>query len=210
MEKFWGSLSSYFFAIVILALGIGGMVYFYLPNNEPEPELIDISADTGYDWKSLNDGMYVQLNANNACGFRSFETDENGKDISRLYFVYNYSQKTNKYDYFISVYVKSSDFEKWDSLESEVFAKGKYMKTLTVANYVHKMDRVLVTDIRNSMLIDGIDDMDELEKLIVPYYIGPKTIVEKPKYIRNISLIVAGFGLILLIGSIIGSIVKRY
>ena len=72
------------------------------------------------------------------------------------------------------------------------------------------MEQYEFKNVRNDYLIEGVDDIDELEKLIIPYIIEPKEEFRKSKYVEIGSFVVIGIGLLILIGSIIGSIVNRY
>ena len=212
MGKFFGGIGSYILTVIILLGGIGGLVYFYMPvADEPQPQQVDISPDKGFDWDNLTDGMYVKLEATNSGGYHVFEYDDNYEPINRYYLVYNYSRKTNSYDRLICVAVDSYEYKIWDDLGDQVLSPNKYLKTYTVENYVHKMTDAQFKDLRNSMLVEGIDDVDELEKLIVPYYIAPREEVKpKPSIIKHMSIGAIGLGIILLIVSILGSIFNRY
>ncbi len=212
MGKFIGSFGSYALAVIMIACGIGGLFYFNKQSVEDEDFVqVDITPDNGYNWEKLSDGMFVKLEANNSGGYHVYEYDDNHEPKNRYYLVYNYSQKTNSYDHLICVVVNSYEYKYWDDLCNQVLSPKGYLKTRTVENYVHKMNNSEYKDLRNSMLIEGIDDVDELEKLILPYYIGPKEVPSTNSiFIKYILIGTIVAGLLLLIGSIIGSIVNRY
>lgn len=210
MDNFWGSFRSYLIAVLIILLGAGGLVYYFIPVKVDDQELVDITPDTGYNWEDITDGMYVTLEANNIGGYYSIKQDENGNDLIRYYIVYNYSQKYQTWNHIILVYARDYEFAKWDALDSNELKPGKYLKTVTVTNYARKMEQYEFKNVRNDYLIEGVDDIDELEKLIIPYIIEPKEEFRKSKYVEIGSFVVIGIGLLILIGSIIGSIVNRY
>jgi hypothetical protein len=213
MGKFFGGFFSYFLAIVLIACGVGGLFYFNKPVEvETDPVQVDISPENGYNWENLYDGMYVKLNTNNSAGYFTCEFDDNNQPINRYYYVYDYSQKSNKYNHLILVVVNPVDYKAWDLLGEQMLTNKKALNTIKVENYVHKMSNSMYKDVINSNLIEGVDDYDELQKLILPYYIGPKVAEEpKPPYFRYASFGAIGLGVLLLIISIIGSIISsRY
>lgn len=213
MGKFFGGFFSYFLAIILIACGIGGLFLFKEPVvEETDPVQVDITPDNGYNWENLYDGMYVKLNTNNSCGYHTLEFDDNHEPINRYYYVYDYSQKSNKYNHLILVVVNPVDYKAWDLLGEQQLTNKKALNTIKVENYVHKMSNSMYKDIINDNLIEGVDDYDELQKMILPYYIGPKAVEEpKPPYFRYASFGAIGLGVLFLIISIIGSIVSsRY
>lgn len=207
-----GKIFGYVLAIILIVGGIGGLFYFNMQPvvEETDPVQVDITPDNGYDWETLSDGMYVKLNANNSAGYFVREYDDNHQPINRYYFVCNYSQRTNKYDHEILVVVDPINFKSWDLLEQQVLTNKQSLSTIKVENYVHKMSNSMYKDVINTLLIEGIDDYDELQKLVLPYYIGPKEAVEsKSPYIKYASFGAIGLGALILVISIIGSIVNR-
>ena len=211
MGKFFGGFFSYFLAIVLIACGVGGLFYFNKPVEvETDPVQVDITPDNGYNWDNLYDGMYVKLNTNNSAGYFTWEFDENHQPINRYYYVYDYNQKSNKYNHLILVVVNPVDYKAWDLLGEQQLTNKKALNTVKVENYVHKMSNSMYKEIINDNLIEGVDDYDELQKLILPYYIGPKVVEEpKPPYYKYASFGAIGLGVLFLLISIIGSIVNR-
>ena len=64
-------------------------------------------------------------------------------------------------------------------------------------------------DFRNQMLLTGVYDMDELQEVIIPYFIVPAEPVKTPAFLKYLPYVGIGLGGILLILSIIFSIKNR-
>ena len=110
----------------------------------------------------------------------------------------------------ILVVVNPVDYKGWDLLGEQLLTNKKALNTIKVENYVHKMSNSMYKEIINDNLIEGVDDYDELQKMILPYYIGPKVVEEpKPPYYKYASFGAIGLGVLFLLISIIGSIVNR-
>ena len=212
-NRFFGGIASYVIAILFLAGGIGA--FFYLKNQNAtgnsyntSSSVVNITPDSGYDWNKISDGMHVTLTANNNGGYYEYP-GKGDKPGHRIYFVYNYSQKTNSYDRMIGVWVEPSDYNKWESLEFKL-SKDAYLPTITVTNYVRSMTGEEYSDIRNTLLLSGDYDVDETMETIVPYIIAPSAAKEAGSNLPQILCYIAmGLGGVLLLGSIIGSIARR-
>ncbi len=210
MDYFFGSFRSYFFAVLLLLIGIGGFLFLKFRPVEPETAAVDISTDTGYDWNNITEGMHVVLNANNCAGYTTHSA-KGGEETSRLYYVFNYSQKTNDYSKIIMIYTEPKDYAAWDALENQKLSPKETLKTITVDGYTRKMTPAEFKDARNVMLTSGSFDMDELEEMIVPCMLAPANEKKELSPIFNIAaFVLMGLGGALLIGSIIGSVRHRY
>ena len=206
MNKIFG----YIIAIILIGLGVGGLIYLSHSKEKTNSVLEDISPETGYNWENITDGMYVKLDVNNQAGYYTYKKDENGKDIIRLYLVYNYNQKINSYSHLIGVMVDSNEFEKWDSLEGAELSPKKYLKKISVTNYVHKIPSTVLKSLRSSLVFDKeASDVDEIEKLLIPYYIGPEAMTEELAIYKIVAWVAIALGGIVLLASIVGSIFIR-
>ena len=170
--------------------------------------MVDISPEKEYDWGTIKEGMYVKLNANNQMGYYSYKKDDSGKDISRIYLVYDYNQDKNTYSHLIGVWVDSKDFSEWESLESEQLSPSKYLKEISVTNYVNKLPSTVLKSLKNSLAIER-DDADEIGENLIPYYIGPEIMEDDMAIYRIVCWIAIAVGGITLLISIIGSIISR-
>lgn len=206
MNKVFG----YIIAILLIGLGIGGLFYLSHPKEYTSSVLEDISPETGYNWGNITKGMYVKLDVNNQVGYYSYKKDDNGKDITRLYLVYDYNSKTKKYSHIIGVMVDSNEFEDWEALASEDLSSQLYLKKISVTNYVHKIPSTVLKSLRSSLVfdIDGTD-VDEIEKILVPYYIGTEAMEEEVAIYKIVAWVAIGVGGILLLVSIIGYVTNR-
>ena len=210
MDYFFGSFRSYFIAVLLLLIGVGGFLFLKFKPVDQESAAIDISTETGYDWNNLTEGMHVVLNANNCAGYTTHSA-KGGQETSRLYYVFNYSQKTNDYSKIIMIYTEPKDYASWDTLEKQKLSPKETLKTITVDAYTKKMTPAEFKDARNVMLTSGSFDMDELEDMIVPYMLAPKEAKKELSPILNIATyVLMGLGGLFLIGSIIGSVKHRY
>ena len=90
-----------------------------------------------------------------------------------------------------------------------MLSKKSVLKTLTVDNYTRKMTATEFKDFRNSMLLSGSYDMDELQEVIIPYFIVPAEPDKTPAFLKYLPYVGIGLGGILLILSIIFSIKNR-
>ena len=208
MNRFWGSLSSYLIAVILIAGGVGGFIYLNHKSAEPAGAAVDISVDTGKSWDSLTEGEHVVLNANNCAGYTT-HTVEKGVETSRLYYVFDYSQKTNNYSKVIMVYVEPKDYAAWDALEKQKLSPKEQLKTITVDNYARKMTAAELRDARNVMLTGGVFDMDEIQQMIVPYMIAPMEENKANPIYKILAYAAMALGGIFLVGSIIGSVANR-
>ena len=200
----------YVLAIILIGLGVGGLFYLSHPKDNSNSVLEDITPATGYNWDNISNGMYVKLDANNQAGYYSYKKDENGKDITRLYLVYNYNQEKDSYNHLIGVMVDSNDFDDWESLENRELSPKKYLKEKTVTNYVHKIPSTVLKSLKSSLVFDKEgEDVDEIEKMLIPYYIGPEAMDEDFAIYKIVAWVAIGVGGIILLISIIGSFVSR-
>lgn len=204
MNKVFG----YIIAILLIGLGVGGLFYLSHPKDYSDSVLEDISPETGFNWDNIKEGMYVKLDANNQAAYYSYKKDENGKDITRLYLVFDYNQKTDKYSHLIGIMVNSEEFDDWDSLENGKLTQKQYLKKITVTNYVHKIPSTVLKSLRSSLVFDR-EDVDEIEKMLVPYYIGEEAMTEEFAIYKIVAWVGVAMGGILLIVSIIGSFMKK-
>lgn len=203
MNKIFG----FIVAIILIGLGAGGLFYLSHPKDYSNSVLEDISPETGFNWDNIKEGMYVKLDANNQAAYYSYKKDENGKDITRLYLVFDYNTKTNKYSHLIGVMVNSDEFDDWDSLENGKLTP-KYLKKITVTNYVHKIPSTVLKSLSSSLVFDR-DDANEIEKMLVPYYIGPEAMTEDLAIYKIVAWVVVVIGGILLLVSIVGLFINR-
>ena len=201
MDKFWGSFRSYLIAVILLIAGVGILCFLFFTRQEPTdlPEAVDITPGIGINWSEIDDGMHVVLRANNAFGYAIFE-QENGLDTKRLYLIGDINPQTRKYENVIAVLVEPKDYEKFDALRLGS-DKTNYPKVVEIDSFAHKMSYAERKDIRNDMIVDGIDDTEEFEKMIVPYVIAPGTEKRISKIPRIIALFSVFVGGIFLIGS---------
>ena len=199
----------YIIAIILIGLGVGGLYYLSHPKEYSDAILVDISPETKYDWATLEKGMYVKLEANNQIYYYSYKKDDNGNDLMRMYLVYNYDQKANSYSHVIGVLVDSNEFDNWDSLESEELSPGKYLKKITVTDHVNKIPSSVLKSLNSSLLFDREDDADDIERMLVPYYIGPSVMNEDLVIYKIVAWAGVALGGILLLVSIIGTFTNR-
>ena len=204
-----GKIFGYIISIILIGLGIGGLFYLSHPKEYSDAVLEDISPETRFDWSTLEAGMYVKLEANNQIGYYSYKKDDNGKDITRLYLVYDYNQKSNSSSHVIGVMVDSDEFDDWDSLESENLSPGKYLKKITVTDHVHKIPSTVIKSLKNSLVFDREEDADKIVAMLVPYYIGAGVMSEDIAIYKIVAWVAIAVGGILLIVSIVGSIISR-
>jgi len=205
MNKIFG----YIIAIILIGLGVGGLFYLSHPKEYSDSVLVDISPETKYDWSTIEKGMYVKLEANNQTGYYSYEKDDAGKDLKRMYLVYDYDQKADSFSHVIGVMVDSNEFDKWDSLESEKLSPGKYLKKMTVTDHVNKIPSSVLKSLKSSLVFDREDDADDIERMLVPYYIGPAVMNEDLAIYKIIAWVGIAIGGILLLVSIIGTFTNR-
>ncbi len=207
MDNFWGSLRSYFLAILILLIGGGGFAYltFYAAKPEDLPELTDISPETGYNWENLTDDMYVTLNTKNVMGYYYYSLDKDGDETQRIYLFYDTYKVT--YNHVIAVLVDAKDFDKYNKLMG---SEKEYLSRISITNYACKMSAGELMACRNNMLSWGIDDVEELDEMIIPYIIRPRESSFDLRIPKIASIVAMALGAILLVGSILGSIFNRY
>lgn len=207
-ECILNKIFGYIIALILIGLGVGGLFYLSHPKDYSNSVLEDISPETGFNWDNIEEGMYVKLDVNNQVAYYSYKKDENGKDITRLYLVFDYNQKTNRYSHLIGVMVNSDEFDDWDSLEKGELTQKKLLKKITVTNYVHKIPSTVLKSLSASLLFDR-DDANEIEKMIVPYYIGDEAMTEGLAVYKIVAWAAIGLGGILLIVSVIGSFMNK-
>ena len=195
----------YIISIIFIGLGIGGLYYLSHPKEYTDTNLVDISPETKYDWATLEKGMYVKLEANNQIGYYSYKKDDNGKDAVRIYLVYDYNQKSDSFHHVIGVMVNSDEFANWDSLESEKLVPGAFLKKTTVIDHVNKMPSTVIKSLKSSLVFDREEDASDIERMLVPYYIGPSVMNEDFAIYKIVAWIAIGIGGILLLVSIIGT-----
>ena len=196
MDNFWGSFRSYLLAAVFALTGLGVFLYITLVPHEEDNNIVDISPSTGYDWNDITDGMHVKLEVNNIMGY--YDTvHENGNDSKRIYLVYDYNRETRKYSRAIAVWVDVKDFDKWDYFFDKNL-NDPDVKTFTITNYARKMSTAQFVDCRNTILSWGRMEIDDIEKMIVPYIIAEPEETFFDKYGKIGSIIVLGIGVLLL------------
>ena len=204
-NRFWGTFGSFFLAVLFLAGGIAG--YFYL-NRVPDTtsDLVDISPETGYDWGNLSEGMHVHLAANTNGGYYCLDME---KDEFRVYFTYDFSMQTKRYNHILCVYVEPQDYDDWESLVYGKIGKNTVLKRKNVDNYVRKMTSSEYANARNTILSGGEYDLDEVEELLSPYIIAPKEEKTKNPILNILDYAAIVLGAIFLVGSIVGVIKNR-
>ena len=195
----------YFVAIILIGLGVGGLFYLSHPKDYSDSVLEDISPETGYNWGNIEEGMYVKLDANNQAAYYSYKKDENGNDLKRLYLVFNYNQKTKKYNHLIGVLVDSEEFDKWEMLEKDNLSSTNILKKITVKDHVHKIPSTVLKSVKGSLVIER-DDISDIDDMLIPYYIGPAVMSEDIAIYKIVSWIAIGVGGIILLVSVIGAI----
>lgn len=205
MNKVFGFIVSIF----LIGLGVGGLFYLSHPKEYSDAVLEDISPMNGYNWDDIKEGMYVKLDANNQIGYYSYSKDENGKDTTRLYLVCDYNTITKSYSHIIGVMVNSEDFDKWDSLESKDLSSVNYLKKASVTDHVHKIPSTVLKSLKNSLVFDWDDDADKIEKILIPYYVGPAVMTEELSIYKIVSWIAIGLGGVLLLVSFIGLFIRK-
>ena len=216
MNTFWGTFRSYLFAVIFIVLGVGAFSYLSLARvkNVGVPEAVDITYGTGFDMADLQPGMRIVVKVNNYAGYDYFYSN-NMKDTKgrKVYFSYDTPIATKEKDPLILTFMpEERDYSKWDSLSASSAMKKSGNNTLVFTGYAVKMTKDQFKDVRNVYLVSGVDDADELEKAIVPYYfVNNLEQSNNDKTIFKIaSLAAAALGLIMLVGSVIGTIINRY
>lgn len=205
MNKIFGFIVSIF----LIGLGLVGLFYLSRPKEYSDTTLENISPGSGYNWENIEDGMYVKLDANNQLGYYSYKKDDNGKDITRLYLVCDYNQISNSYSHIIGVMVDSEEFDKWDSLERVDLSPGKYLNKVSVTENVHKIPSTVLKSLKSSLVFDLDEDAEKVEKLLIPYYVGPAVMSVELTIYKIVSWAAIGLGGILLLVNIIGLFIRK-
>ncbi|MBO4309969.1 MAG: hypothetical protein J5856_02760 [Lachnospiraceae bacterium] len=216
MNTFWGTVKSYLFGAVLLILGLGVFFYFSFAHGKvaDSEEAVDITYGTGFDMDDLKPGMHIQVTVNNNAGYDHFFINKLGKqEAKKVYFSYDTPWATKDKDPLILTFMPSEyNYSDWDNLTASDKVKKGYNKTILFNGYAVKMTLEQFKDVRNVYVVSGVDDPEEMEKIIVPYYFVNS--LEETKNDTKIgkfaSLAAAALGLIMLVGSVIGTIINRY
>ena len=161
-----------FIGLACLVLGIVGFFITDKKTNVYQKDIVDISANSGYDWDDLKSDMHVKLTVDNSFGYYMYTTNtKRTNDVSRNYMILDYNQSKKTYGHMMGVEIQSHYFKQWEKLVKNTSSKeiGTF-ETVTIEGYTAKMDSEQAGYFREYLRDLGFSEKD-INEMMSPYFV---------------------------------------